>query len=84
MSKSKQIKVAIMTRPEFDARFLRCASLYVHFYTDVPLPQRLPTDQADKPSTPDTVYETLCTYLALPTNLADLVASEGFSETVDM
>ena len=63
---------------------MRCASLYVHFYTDVPLPQRLPTDTGKPVLTPDTVYEILCTYLALPTNLADLVSSEGFSETVDM
>jgi len=62
-------------------RFLRCAALYVHFYTDVPLPERAGEEGE---ATPDKVYQALCTYLGLPVTLAELVESDGFSETVDM
>ena len=61
--------------------FLRCAALYVHFYTDVSLPERV---GEEKETSPDKVYQALCTYLGLPLTLTDLMVSEGFSETVDM
>ena len=61
--------------------FLRCVALYVHFYTDVSLPERV---GEEKETSPDKVYQALCTYLGLPLTLTDLMVSEGFSETVDM
>ena len=45
-------------------RFLRCAALFFHYYTDVPLPRPAASDtEADLHS----VYKTLSDYLSLPT-----------------
>ena len=60
-------------------RFLRCAALYMHFLTDVPLPSKIENHQ----SNPDKIYSKLCTYLDLPTGLVELIQSAGFSKVVD-
>jgi len=62
-------------------RFLRCSALFVHLYTDVPLPKAAAAIGGE--TNPDKVYASLCTYLGLPTSLWKLTCDPGFSEVVD-
>ncbi len=52
-------------------RFLRCAALFYHFYTDVLLPPELAST-----SIPPT-HEALCRYLGLPETLRDFLLVLG-------
>ena len=57
--------------------FLRCASLFFHVYTDVPLPTEVTV------SGPLDVYRGLMSYLGLPTSLSTLLKVPGTTELID-
>ncbi len=60
------------------SRFLRCAALFYHFCTDVPLPPALAAGAATPPR-----HEDLCRYLGLPETLRDLLMLLGVQDVVD-
>ena len=62
------------------ARFLRCAALFYHFYTDVPLPPEW-AEEGEEARAPK--YEELCHYLGLPTNLRDFLMVLGVQDIID-
>jgi hypothetical protein len=57
--------------------FLRCASLFFHVYTDVPLPSGITI------SGPIDVYKGLTNYLGLPSSLSALLKVPGTTELID-
>ncbi len=61
-------------------RFLRCASLFFHFYTDVPLPKS--TSGSGRSSSLSEAYKSLSDYLSLPT-LGCLISHPFTFEFVD-
>eukprot|EP00095_Tigriopus_kingsejongensis_P008844 maker-scaffold15_size728074-snap-gene-2.18 protein:Tk08844 transcript:maker-scaffold15_size728074-snap-gene-2.18-mRNA-1 annotation:"ubiquitin-protein ligase e3 component n-recognin-" len=50
--------------------FMRCASLFYHYYTDVPLPKK-------------EGYTDLCLYLGLPKNLRTILEDKGAKEIIE-
>jgi len=57
--------------------FLRCAALFFHVYTDVPLP-----NDADVKDVDD-VFKGLMTFLGMPTTLSALLKVPGTTELID-
>ena len=60
-------------------RFLRCASLFFHFYTDIPLPEGKP----GKENSLETSYEALTSYLGLPNTFSKLIETPGVAEVIE-
>jgi E3 ubiquitin-protein ligase UBR2 len=60
-------------------RFLRCASLFFHFYTDIPLPEGKP----GKENNLQTSYEALTSYLGLPNTFSKLIETPGVAEVIE-
>lgn len=52
-------------------RFLRCAAVFFHYYTDVPLPSQSPS------------FDNLCLYLGLKTGLRDSLMILGMQDIVE-
>ena len=61
--------------------FLRCSALFFSFYTDIPLPKVSLTP--GKTQNLQAVYETLTSYLGLPTTFVALLKTPGVSEVID-
>ena len=72
-------------------RFLRCAALFYHFYTDVPLPPSMaPAGTgagagagAAEAEAPLPSHEQLCRYLGLPESLRDFLLVLGVQDILD-
>ena len=60
------------------SRFLRCAALFHHFYTDVPLPPALSPGAEEVPS-----HEQLCRYLGLPETVREFLLVLGVQDIMD-
>ncbi len=60
--------------------FLRCATLFFHAYTDVPMPSNV---DSDSDVDVDDVFVGLTSYLGLPNSITALLKVPGTSDLID-